>query len=467
MKFTRDDARSLGVGAWLFALIAVLFGFAALWIAADARTTSADAKEAAALGGGTQVTLTEFAITPGMITADRDGTLAIKNSGSVEHNFAIIGTSKRTAMLKPGTGATLSLAGVKPGSYAVQCEVPGHAGSGMKGMLMIGGGGGASAAASGSAGGSDAALRAQNDSMDATQKKVVDSYVGQLTKGPNTKGVGNQPMEPKVLADGTKEFDMTAKVIQWEISPGKKVSAWAYGPTGGSEDKFAVPGPMIKVNTGDHVKFVLKNELPQSTAVHFHGLELPNAMDGVPFVTQPPIKPGESFTYDFVADRAQVSMYHSHHHADHQVPDGLVGAFIIGDLPLPKGRGPVTQMVPMVLNDAGSIGLSLNGKSFPGTAPIIAKPGETVLINYFNEGLVIHPMHLHGIVQTVIAKDGIPLTTPYDVDTLTVAPGERYSVLVTPRADQVGVWAFHCHILTHAERDDGMFGMVTTFIVKA
>ena len=223
---------------------------------------------------------------------------------------------------------------------------------------------------------------------------------------------------------------------------------------------------MIRVNVGDHVKFVLKNELPQSTAVHFHGMDLPNAMDGVPFVTQDPILPGRSFTYDFVASRTQVSMYHSHHHAEHQVPDGRVGAFIVGDLPIPKGRGPITREVPMVLNDAGTIGLSLNGKSFPATAPIVSKPGETTLIHYFNEGLVMHPMHLHGLIQTVIAKDGIPIA-PYDVDTLIVAPGERYSVLVTPRADQLGIWAFHCHILTHAERDDGMFGMVTTFIVKA
>jgi Putative multicopper oxidases len=467
MKFTSEDGQPLGMGAWVFALLAVLLGFGALWVAADARTTSADAKQAAALGGGTQVSLSEFTITPTMIDVEKDGTIAIKNTGTVEHNFAVTGTSKRTAMIKPGSGATLSLAGLKSGTYTVICEVPGHAGSGMKATLMIGGGGGAGAAASGSAGGSAAQLLADNARMDATQKKVVESYVGQLTKGANTKGVGNQPMEPTVLADGTKEFDMTAKVIQWEVEPGKKVSAWAYGPTGGTLDKFAVPGPMIHVNVGDHVKFVLKNELPQSTAVHFHGTELPNSMDGVPFVTQDPILPGKSFTYDFVASRAQVSMYHSHHHAEHQVPDGLVGAFIVGDMPIPKGRGPVTQTVPMVLNDAGTIGLSLNGKSFPGTAPIIAKPGETVLIHYFNEGLVMHPMHLHGLTQTVIAKDGLPLATPYDVDTLIVAPGERYSVLVSPRADQLGVWAFHCHILTHAERDDGMFGMVTTFIVKA
>ena len=120
----------------------------------------------------------------------------------------------------------------------------------------------------------------------------------------------------------------------------------------------------------------------------------------------------------------------------------------------------------MVLNDAGVIGLTLNAKSFPATAPIIAKPGETVEIHYMNEGLQIHPMHLHGLIQTVIAKDGYSVT-PYDADTLNVAPGERYTVLVTPRADQTGVWAYHCHILNHAERDDGMFGMVTTFIVQA
>ena len=466
MKWTREDDHVVGLGSWIFALFAVIFGFSALWIAADARATSADAKRAAALGGGTPVTLTEYAITPTMIDAAPNSTVSIKNGGTVEHNFAVTGTNKRTSMIKPGTGTTLSLSGLKPGTYTVICEVPGHAGSGMKATLMIGGGGGGTAP-SGSAGGSASALLADNARMDATQKKVVDAYVGQLTKGPNTKGVGNQPMTPTVLADGTKEFDMTAKVIQWEVEPGKKVSAWAYGPTGGTDDKFAVPGPMIHVNVGDHVKFVLKNELPQSTAVHFHGTELPNAMDGVPFVTQDPILPGKAFTYDFVASRAQVSMYHSHHHAEHQVPDGLVGAFIVGDMPLPKGRGPVAQTVPMVLNDAGTIGLSLNGKSFPATAPIIAKPGETVLVHYFNEGIVMHPMHLHGLTQTVIAKDGLPLATPYDVDTLIVAPGERYSVLITPRADQLGVWAFHCHILTHAERDDGMFGMVTTFIVKA
>jgi FtsP/CotA-like multicopper oxidase with cupredoxin domain len=126
----------------------------------------------------------------------------------------------------------------------------------------------------------------------------------------------------------------------------------------------------------------------------------------------------------------------------------------------------------MVLNDAGAIGLSLNAKSFPGTAPVIAKVGEWVEITYFNEGMQMHPMHLHGLPQLVIGKDGFPLPQPYSTDTLVIAPGERYTVLVHPTAEflgakgQPGVWAFHCHILSHAESDKGMFGMVTTLIVQ-
>jgi FtsP/CotA-like multicopper oxidase with cupredoxin domain len=303
---------------------------------------------------------------------------------------------------------------------------------------------------------SDSQTTAQNDQQDAVMKAPVDAYVKQLTDGANTEGVGAQVMDPTVLPDGTKQFRLTAAITDWEVSPGNVVQAWTYNGT--------VPGPTIKVDPGDHVQIVLENQLPQSTVIHFHGITVPNAMDGVPDVTQPPVKPGESFTYDFVAaPNAEVGMYHSHHHAEHQVPDGLLGAFLVGSEPLPAGVTP-TQELPMVLNDAGVIGLSLNGKSFPATAPVIAKQGEWVEIHYFNEGMQIHPMHLHGLPQLVIAKDGFPMPAPYQVDTLNVAPGERYTVLV--QATAPGVWAWHCHILTHAERDDGMFGMVTTFIVQ-
>ena len=115
------------------------------------------------------------------------------------------------------------------------------------------------------------------------------------------------------------------------------------------------------------------------------------------------------------------------------------------------------------INDAGNIGLSLNGKAFPDTEPVVANKGEYILIHFYNEGLVGHPMHLHRQPQLVVAKDGFPLEAPYQMDTIWVSPGERYSVLV--KAEEEGVWAFHCHILNHAESNDGLIGMVTVMAV--
>ncbi len=448
--FKREDREALGAANAVFALLAAILAFGALVVAAHA-----DSKTSAALPvAGVQVSLREFAITPEMISAPVGGTLVVSNTGAVEHNLTIKGTSLKTKQLKAGEADTIDLKSLKAGTYEVFCGVAGHESAGMKAMLHVG---------SGDASGATSDLAAGNDASDAAMKKPVDAYVAQLTKGANTKGVGNKKLAPKVRADGTKEFDLTASVIDWEVAPGKTVKAWAYNGQ--------VPGPWLKVDVGDKVRVVLDNALPQSTVIHFHGIELPNAMDGVPDVTQPPVKPGAKFTYEFVAKGPAFGMYHSHHHAEHQVPDGLAGVIQIGDPPLPAGVGPVTQQVPMVLNDAGVIGLTLNGKSFPATAPVIAHVGEWVEITYLNEGLQIHPMHLHGLPQLVIGKDGFALPQPYQADTVAVAPGERYTVLVHATSDflgangKPGVWAFHCHILNHAEGDDGMFGMVTTFIV--
>ena len=456
MKITGEDRKVFGLGAWVFALFAVILAFGALWVAGDAMGKSKDAEKAAALGGsGTRVTLSEFKIEPAMVEVAKDGTIVVTNSGKVVHDLAVKGTDKKTKMLKGGESDSLTLKGLKAGSYTIICQVPGHEGAGMKATLTIGG-----ASGGGAAGPTDAALRAADPANNVAMKKQIGDYVAQLTDGPNTKGVGNQLLAPTVLPDGTKEFDLTAKIVDWEVEQGKTVKAWTYNGT--------VPGPMIKVNDGDKVRIVLKNDLPQSTSLHFHGLVTPNAMDGVPFVTQDPVTPGKSFTYEFLAHGPAVGMYHSHDYALGQVADGMAGAFIIGDEPIPTGYGPVSQEVPMMLNDAGTIGLSLNGKSFPSTLPVVAKPGETVEIHYLNEGQQIHPMHLHGIPQLVIAKDGNPVPAPYLADIVNVAPGERFTVLVKPTAEQAGVWAWHCHILSHAEHEDGMmFGMVTTFIVKA
>jgi FtsP/CotA-like multicopper oxidase with cupredoxin domain len=281
-----------------------------------------------------------------------------------------------------------------------------------------------------------------------------------------TEGRGNQPLEPEVLADGTKEFHLTAAITPWEVSPGKVVDAWTYNGM--------VPAPAIRVDVGDKVRVVLDNQLPLGTDIHWHGVKVPNAMDGVAPITQPLVEPGTSFTYEFVATEPAIAMYHAHAHGHLQVPNGLFGTFIIGETPVPAGETisgveipgdiAIAHEIPMVLNDAGVIGLTLNAKSFPATEPYVGKVGDWVVVHYFNEGLQAHPMHQHQFPQLVFAKDGIPLEHPYWGDTINIAPGERYSVLF--QLSDPGTWVWHCHILNHVESDDGMFGMVTAWIVE-
>jgi manganese oxidase len=461
--FKPQDRDATGVAAVSFAALAMTFGFFAFVVAAhDDKTTGAPA-------GAVQVTLSEFAITPATISAPLNGKLVVANAGAAVHNFNIGGTKIQTKDLQPGDSVTVDLDGIKGGSYTASCAIPGHRQAGMQATVVIGGSGAATADGAGMSTSdfnslSPQQLAAMNDGMDAAMAKPVAAYTAQLKDGPNTKGVGNQPLKPQVLANGTKVFHLTAELADWEVSPGQTVRAWTFNGT--------VPGPWITVNVGDRVRVVVDNKLPMSTGVHFHGLEVPFAMDGVPDVTQRPIKPGQQFTYEFVAKKPELGMYHSHHDAQVQVPNGMLGIFQVGNAQLPANVGPVTQVVPMVLNDAGVIGLSLNGKSFPATAPVIAHVGDLVEIDYFNEGLQIHPMHLHGLPQLVIGEDGYPLAAPYTVDTIMVAPGQRFTTLVKVTADFLGpnntpgIWAFHCHILSHAEGPSGMFGMVTTFIVE-
>ena len=167
------------------------------------------------------------------------------------------------------------------------------------------------------------------------------------------------------------------------------------------------------------MRIVLDNELPQSTAIHFHGIDVPDAMDGVPDVTQPPMKPGEEVHLRVRRHRGpRVGMYHSHHHAEHQVPDGLLGVFHIGDAPVPAGV-TVTQEMPMVLNDAGVIGLSRSTasrsrrlrRSSRSSARGSRSTTSTKACRSTRCTCTACP-------QLVIAKDGIPLPQPYRADTL-------------------------------------------------
>ncbi len=290
--------------------------------------------------------------------------------------------------------------------------------------------------------------REMADEMDRMHEAGIKAFPAK------TAGTGNQLLAPR-MDSGVKVFELTATRTTWETQPGTSVEAWAFNGQ--------VPGPQIRVREGDRVRVLLRNQLPESTSIHFHGLELPNDQDGVPFITQPPIKPGESFTYEFTVPvgNAGSHMYHSHHNAAKQVGLGLLGAFIV-EPRRPRRIERVDVDHVMILND-GTHGYTLNGKSFPATQPIVAKLGQTVRIRFMNEGMMIHPMHLHGMHMTIIDKDGWAQPAPWKCDTINVAPGERWDAIV--QCDKKGTWAFHCHILPHAESEHGMFGMVTALVV--
>jgi FtsP/CotA-like multicopper oxidase with cupredoxin domain len=285
------------------------------------------------------------------------------------------------------------------------------------------------------------------DEMDAMHEAGIKAFPAP------TAGKGNQVLAPRLEA-GVKVFDLTASIFRWETEPGKTVEAWGYNGV--------VPGPQIRVREGDRVRINFKNELPESSVIHFHGLEVPNDQDGVPYITQPAVKPGATWTYEFRVTNSGSHMYHSHHNSAKQVALGLLGAFIV-EPRAPKAHDRVDVDHTMILND-GFHGYTLNGKSFPATEPIVCRLGQTVRIRYMNEGMMIHPMHLHGMHMTVVAKDGWDQPMPWKCDTINVAPGERWDVIV--RATNPGTWALHCHILPHAETSHGMFGMVTALIVQ-
>jgi manganese oxidase len=455
----RDGWLIFGV---VFAGVCLLASIFSWGMAARAETEAKSVRAVGAAGvagpatKSVMVHLSELHIDPPVINAAVGDTLQVMNIGAMTHNLAVDGQTLATPMINPGGAAELRLDGLAPGTYTVFCQVPGHRDGGMHAQLVL------SATAAGAAA---APMNMAGPTPDATKMTpaaslAMDAAMAASTKAfpAKTAGLGAQPLAPSLLADGTKQFDLTAEIVKWEVSPGKLVDAWTYNGV--------VPGPTIHISVGDKVKVVLHNHLPESTVIHFHGIIVPFADDGVPYITQNPVEPGQDFTYSFVAKGPAVGMYHSHFDAANQVADGMAGAFLIGDEPLPAQvalpQSQIQQQIFM-LDDSGTIGLSINGKSFPATTPIVAKSGEWIEVQYFNEGNMLHPIHLHELPQLVIAKDGYP-TPPQLMDTVTVAPGERYTVLV--HATEIGVWAWHCHILTHAENQTGMFGMVTALIVK-
>jgi manganese oxidase len=453
-----DDRSFMGWAAFGVALAALFLGFFAI-----AQTNDSAESAAGAGGGAAEVSVIDIElgsmkfVPPHIMAPPGQVQLRVINVDSQVHNLAIPELNVSTADLQPGETELLDLGVLDVGVYDFECTIPGHASAGMIGELHI-----IINAVPGPLTGttSDGVDHFHGfgdwETMDAAMDERALRFVNE-----DKSKFGGQTLEPTILPDGTKEFELWAEIVDWEVEPGQVVQAWAYNGM--------VPGPHLHLEVGDRARMVFENRLPTATSIHWHGVDVPNDMDGVPPYTQKSIAPGETFVYEFEARSKAVGIWHSHSGAE-QVLDGLFAAITIGQMEMPESlleqgfKAEPDQTINMVLNDAGVIGLTLNGKSFPATEPYMAKVGDTIMVHYYNEGLMPHPMHLHQPVGWVIARDGYELESPWAGDTFNIAPGERWTVVYKP--ENPGVWAWHCHILTHAERADGMFGMVTALIVE-
>jgi FtsP/CotA-like multicopper oxidase with cupredoxin domain len=271
--------------------------------------------------------------------------------------------------------------------------------------------------------------------------------------------IGGQPLEFR-LEGNVKVFELVTKPVKWQVIQDVFVTAWTYNGT--------VPGPMIRVTEGDAVRILVKNELPEPTTIHWHGIAVPNAMDGIPDITQKPILPGESFTYEFIAQPAGTYMYHSHYEGDVQVSAGLYAPFII-DPKEPTSPAPDVDVNLMIsewlVRDGKTFAampmagmepnyFTINGKAFPDTETINVKKGQLVRLRLAGIGQFVHPIHLHGVPFTIVATDGhpVPKAAQLTKDTVLVSPGERYDIEFV--ATESGQWILHCHILHHTTNNN-------------
>ena len=238
------------------------------------------------------------------------------------------------------------------------------------------------------------------------------------------------------VVDGVKVFHMVAEEVEHEFAPGIKTHCWGYNGH--------VHGPAIEVVEGDRVRFYVTNRLPAPTTVHWHGILLPNAMDGVGGLNQKAIQPGETYKYEFTIRQVGMGMYHSHHDEMTQMGLGMTGLFVIHPR---RPRGPrVDRDFALMLHEWRVIPgakrpdpnemsefniLTINAKAFPGTDPLVVKKGERVRIRIGNlSAMDHHPIHLHGYQFRITETDGgaIPLSAQWPETTVLVPVGSTRTV---------------------------------------
>lgn len=265
------------------------------------------------------------------------------------------------------------------------------------------------------------------------------------------------PHLPWTMENGVKVFHLTAEIIKREILPAssmgqaKVLTLWGYSGS--------VPGPTIEVNEGDHVRVVFHNNLPEPTTIHWHGLEIPVNMDGMPFISQQPVKPGGMFVYDFTLHQNGTFFYHSHGAMQEMM--GAIGLFIIHpkkpDHPaVQKDFGIILQEFAALQNNPvpNSMAmefnwLTFNGKAAPATTPLIVRQGDRVRIRLVNLGMDHHPIHIHGNQFYVTGTEGgrIPETAWFPGNTVLVGVAQARDIEFD--AKYVGDWMLHCHLPHH------------------
>jgi hypothetical protein len=253
------------------------------------------------------------------------------------------------------------------------------------------------------------------------------------------------------MENGVKVFDIAVEHVRTEFVPGRIVDAWGFNGS--------VPGPTIEVLEGDRVRLVVENRLPEPFSMHWHGIEVPFDMDGMPGISQDPIPPNGRFTYEFTLRQNGTFFYHSHMAMQEMM--GLIGFFIIH---------PRRPHAPQVDRDFGLIlqgwsilpnntvpnslamefnWLTINGKSGPATTPMLVKLGERVRIRIVNLGMDHHPMHIHGHQFYVTGTEGGRIRTTAVEPANTVLVGVAQARDVEFVANNPGDWHFHCHLPHH------------------
>ncbi|HEV8045885.1 MAG TPA: copper oxidase [Rubrobacter sp.] len=302
------------------------------------------------------------------------------------------------------------------------------------------------------------------DTPAAAMREMAAVDPGEVSYEAPAEARGDRQLEPGIAGDGTKVFELKVSVIEWNILPDQQVEAYAFNRQ--------VPGPRLRVTEGDRVRINVTNELFEATSVHWHGMVLPNEMDGAADVTQRPIEPGETFAYEFTAGQAGTYFYHSHKEPDRQQGLGMYGALIVDpkdparDAAYDYDKEVVVQLQEWLERDGytypamtmeGALPnfFTINGKSYPETETVRMKVGERLKIRFIgSNNNFVHPMHVHGGPFEIVETDGnvVPEGARLLKDTVNVGPGERYDVVWEAR--EPGEWLIHCHIPHHTTNEN-------------